>query len=338
MANVLLTNLCNRKCPYCFAMQKVYGREGSVENPKIKTSLRNNDNRYMTINNLKKVIEFLKRSDVKLISLLGGEPTLHPKFIEIVETVLKADFEVKIFTNGLMSKKIANFLRETQERITIVVNLNKPDETSLSQWEQVNNVLSIIGDKAALSFNVYKANCDMDFLIDTILKHDLDKNIRVGIALPILGANNSYLPLEDYRKVGKMLADFTDRCAEHDIILGLDCGFTLCMFTPEEIGRMRLNNAQLNIFCKPIIDIGPNLDVWCCFPLSMVEIVRLEDFANRQQLVDYYDRKFSAYKHAGSLPNCIGCPQLRRQQCYGGCIVHTMRSFNQNTDNFQKYI
>jgi cyclic pyranopterin phosphate synthase len=289
----------------------------------------------MSMENFRKIVAFLTRSNSRLISLLGGEPTLNPEFQEMVKYALASGFSVKVFTNGLMSAKTAEFLSSVEGQLNVVLNLNHPAETSPGEWKHENETLSILGTRSAISCNIYKPDMDLSFAVDVIKKHNLDRRIRVGLAMPILNAGNSYLALDSYRQVGKMLAKFSNRCAKHDISLNLDCGFTLCMFTPAEVGRMIYNNAEVNMFCRPIIDIDPDLNVWSCFPLSTIENKRLEDFETRQQLVDYYESKFAAFRRVGAVPQCVGCPQLRRQQCYGGCIVHTMMSFGIDVDSWR---
>lgn len=325
MPNVLLTNYCNRSCPYCFAKEKVHSNSYSSggNDPSLP-----GEYMFISMKDLGKVLSFLKKSKTRDISFLGGEPTLHPRFRDMVRLAIDEGFSLKVFSNGLMKKETAQFISDLKENVKVIVNLNHPQNQDSMQLDHAYMTLSILGEKAALSCNIYRSDMDIHYLIDRILEFKLDKRIRVGMAVPILGENNSFLPRDHYRSVGRQLADFSNDCAEHDISLGLDCGFTLCMFTPEEIGRMKMNNVEINIFCSPIIDIGPDLNVWSCFPLSGLANVHLEDFEDIQQLVGFYEKKFNAYKHVGSIPECIGCPQIRRQQCFGGCIVHTMKSFN----------
>jgi hypothetical protein len=60
------------------------------------------------------------------------------------------------------------------------------------------------------------------------------------------------------------------------------------MFNESQLGKLYYNNVDFSILCGSIIDIGPDLTVWKCFPLSKMHNVRLTDFETESQLKDYY--------------------------------------------------
>ena len=66
MANISIVNYCNLKCPYCFANDMI------------------DNNRYtMTSDELVKILDLMGRTN-EYVGIIGGEPTLHPKFDEIL--------------------------------------------------------------------------------------------------------------------------------------------------------------------------------------------------------------------------------------------------------------
>ena len=75
MPNILITNYCNRECSYCFAKDKVNKQNVNGVNR----------NRNLTLENVDLIINFLKQSNHSVFSILGGEPTLHPQFTQIVD-------------------------------------------------------------------------------------------------------------------------------------------------------------------------------------------------------------------------------------------------------------
>lgn len=83
----MLTYRCNLHCSYCFANEFV-----------------NKENTDITIRNFRKAVDFLTRSGVTCISLIGGEPTLHPVFRIIMDMLIvnKQVSKIILYTNGLL--------------------------------------------------------------------------------------------------------------------------------------------------------------------------------------------------------------------------------------------
>ena len=83
----------------------------------------------MSVDDFKLSLAILKRSKKQQVSVLGGEPTLHPRFTEFINLILQSGLEAKVFTNGIMNEKIRRFLAELPEsKITIIVNINNPKD------------------------------------------------------------------------------------------------------------------------------------------------------------------------------------------------------------------
>lgn len=86
-----LTNRCNLDCSHCF-------------------SERHNDDGFMDIEILRKVLEQSQDHGVKHISFTGGEPTLHPEFSKILELIDNSGLTYSLVTNGQNFKNIYNIL------------------------------------------------------------------------------------------------------------------------------------------------------------------------------------------------------------------------------------
>ncbi len=90
-----LTNYCNHKCPWCYINWHQAGplsmRSGGG-NPEQKA-----------INAPDRLIEAVaeaKELGLKAVTIVGdGEPTLHPRFIEMLEKLAALDLDIGIFTN-----------------------------------------------------------------------------------------------------------------------------------------------------------------------------------------------------------------------------------------------
>jgi len=283
----------------------------------------------MTREEVRKVMEFLTRSGDNNLRLLGGEPTLHPEFIDIVQEAFNNNFHVHIFTNGMMSRTVADFLgKQSPKQLSVLCNVSPQANDTKKQKEKVYYALERLGQMATLGITLTSPEIEADFLINYIDRFKLRRHVRVGIAQPIVGESNEYLKPSEYRETGRMIARMAENYIKHDILLGFDCGLTLCMFSEEEIGTLMTCSEGFKTVCQPIIDIGPGLAVWHCFPLSDVLNTRLDSFNNRNPLVHFYREKTLPYRTFGCLPECLSCPHLRRGQCTGGCLAHAMNSLN----------
>ena len=319
MGNLLLTENCNRRCKYCFAQGKItFNDPGEL----------NRSRSFLSLDDLETVISFFKRSSLRQVGLLGGEPTLHPDFPFIIDRFLKEGFKIKLFSNGLMpSAALEHLCRLNSDQILTVINVNHPDDSRPGEIGQIERTLAALKNKAALGYNIYQKNFDGEFLIDLVEKHSLDRHIRLGLTQPILEGKNIYLPRDHYPEAGRTVARLAEKTGPRGIFLGLDCGFTICMFKPADIGPMIYNGVAFKITCNPIIDIGVDLSVWCCFPLSRWEPSHLSQFHTRQEIVQYYEKKLSAYQGIGPTAECLECLHRVGGNCFGGCISHTIASF-----------
>lgn len=313
--NLLFTNYCNLKCPYCFAAQK-------LNYDATKKDL------YISFANLKIALDYFKKTKQKFLHILGGEPTLHPRFKEALTMILDAGVDVLIFSNGLISEKNLLFLKKTdKERCSVAININSPTSYRPKEWSTVNKSLKILSEKIQLSFNIYEENFDANFMLRLIGTYNLKRKIRIGLASPIVGQNNQYLPLEGHRKVAGQILNFAAECHRRAVTLGYDCGFRLCSFTEKERKLLAHYGSPLASYCLPVVDIGPDLSVWNCFATSRFSNRRLTDFNNLEEIENFFYRKLLVFRRVGSSEKCIKCEYLKNKQCCGGCLGHTLKSF-----------
>ena len=129
---------------------------------------------------------------------------------------------------------------------------------------------------------------------------------------------------EDYPKIGNVVVEMARQCIQRDVLLGFDCGMTPCMFSGEQWEVVMTATAGYTNVCQPIIDIGPDGDIWHCFPLAEVFNEKLSRFSSRKEIVEYYNNTLRAFKKFGCGPACIRCAYRRRGQCKGGCLAHAI--------------
>lgn len=102
LANVDLTNRCNLRCPICFANAN---QAGYVYEPD-----------YDTIVKMLKMLRDQKPVPCPAVQFSGGEPTVHPRFFDIIKVAREMGFaQVQAATNGIEFAKSLEFCRRTTE-------------------------------------------------------------------------------------------------------------------------------------------------------------------------------------------------------------------------------
>jgi len=322
MANVMITDYCNRACSYCFAKNEI----STVSNRNIREAQQKTN---MSLEDLDKVIRFFHRSEMPIMRILGGEPTIHPRFPQIIDKVLSADFEIRIFTGGLIPPKIRNYIKTLDaSKVMLIINMSCPSETTSSdELNRISKNVYELADYCMLGYTIYKSNFDASFLVDLITQSQCRPRMRLGLGVPEINAEDALIDPAQYPLVAQNILKLVRQSDLKNIAVEFDCGFPFCMFTPEELGYLITWGCKTNFVCSPTIDISPTLEVWPCFALSCIYKERLDKFETRQELVTYFSHKSKVYRTFGLYDHCHVCKHKNREQCAGGCLSHTIRSF-----------
>lgn len=324
MANVLLTTGCNLACPYCFAKEKLASRR----------------RRDMRLEDLDTLLAFFRRSEYKLFRVMGGEPTTHPDFVTIVRRALADDLRVDVLSNATWNGACAEFFTHVSpRRLYFLLNLDHPERYRGRMWERIESNLARLPHpgNVTLSFNIFEREPRYEYLLDVARRYRF-QTIRLSFSLPILGAANQCLPLKDYRDLAPFVLRFVDEAEAQDVHVQIDNAVPLCIFDDAAIGKLVLHGVldlERNARCEPVIDIGPDLSVWCCFCLSAIHNRRLEDFENLQQVKQYFSSILGRYqRELTPLPECDDCPHRARWGCQGGCITHSILRHKESLPDF----
>lgn len=102
LANVDLTNRCNLKCPICFANAN---QAGYVFEPD-----------YETIVKMLQMLRDQKPVPTPAVQFSGGEPTIHPKFVDVIRKASELKFaQVQVATNGIRFANEPEFLKASRD-------------------------------------------------------------------------------------------------------------------------------------------------------------------------------------------------------------------------------
>lgn len=310
MPNLMLTNWCNYKCAYCFGMDRMA--------PKVSKAAMS-DETFLGI------LDWLAKTNYKRpIHLMGGEPTLHPKFEWIVETLLERDYPITIFSNLATEEapRLAGKLGVMP--ISWVVNVNPPEKWNPVQKERIETALSYLGGNAAITFNIMPHEEDSLWAIDLIERFNLQRGVKVGFILPTITASNVFLDDDEYTIVADKTVRFARECAKHGITLSYECGVPTCVFTEAQLGELWKLGARVKSGCCSRLDITPLGEVIYCLSLATVLSRQYSDFENYDHAKNWFEAKFAPYRRLGRKVECSTCNLMDPFKCNGACLAKNL--------------
>lgn len=318
MPNIALTTYCNLHCPYCFA-------DTMIQTEEIKN---------ISLDQFKFICEWILKDKPKNhkghIGLIGGEPTLHPQFKEILMLTDKIFTENNcagvLFTNAVY---LEPFLPYLPEELHVLININTPRAMSKDQWIKMNRTLNKIynmgwfGTKVSIGCNLCMEIDDYSFLWNIVDNYKID-NVRVSVTAPTK---------EEYKKnkdkyylsmLPKFLA-FVKEAEIRGVALGRDCNqIPECYYQNDEdlklVRKVMGEENRATPHCGPVVDITPDFSASACF--GAYEIVDCNLFNNYWELEYYLLNKCIMPKF---INNCTGqckdCKKHELFQCQGGCLA-----------------
>lgn len=314
---------CNLRCAACYAQASGFG--GSMSSAIAD-----------------RAVTFLSELPVENVFLIGGEPTIHPEFLRIVELVSQHGMKPTVITNGLA------FADETYLHRAIVAGLRgittsvkAPDNetyrrfTGISAFQRIARaVRNLERAKSATMFHkvsitIYRDLFDsLDSMMDTLdtwgvemVSFDLE---RPWIATDgSVNAGGSALPKE----LAAFLVAAYPRMLTHTFRFNIKIGLPLCLF-PDEFLRLLAERNQLVTGCQIFDGKGIVIDergnILPCNHFCGHPFAHLSQFSTGQAYLDWRATNPTSQAFYQTIGNyrterCVTCDQW--QYCGGGCIV-----------------
>jgi len=323
MANIAITEICNLSCPYCFANEFV--NKKGIE---------------ITIGDFQKALTFSLSSKQSKghLGIIGGEPTIHSKFNEILSLLLHDNRvrEATIFTNGIRLDQSFDLISD--DKFALLINLNSPKITGESHYSKIINNLDVLINEynkkhITMGINIYKTDQNIDYFIKTLNKFKL-KSARLSITVEnTIDKGTAFSRLISFKDIVYQLYV---RLSYLGIQVIFDCNkLPNCAWSETEKKKITLFQANnhnerqgINLkydLCNPVIDILPDLKAIRCFGLSKHSKVNISDFTNLDELTEYYTKNFDKpLSEIASTYECIKCNMFIDHQCYGGCLLNKL--------------
>ncbi len=169
LANVDLTNRCNLTCPVCFANANAAGYLYEPDMKQVRVMLQ--------------ALRDERPVDTRVVQFSGGEPTLHPQFVEICEMAKEMGFShIQAATNGILLGASVEFTKRCKEAGLSTVYLQF-DGVSDDIYRKTRGE-PLLDKKMACIENCRKAGIKIVF-VPTIVKglndHQLGDILKVAI-------------------------------------------------------------------------------------------------------------------------------------------------------------
>ncbi len=309
MTDLVVSSVCNRHCTYCFTLDQPPPRR-----------------RFLSLPAFEARLDFLDRSGVDRVRLLGGEPTLHPRFPELVSRARRAGKGVTVFSNGLMpAPALACLVALPANECTVIVNVTP--EGSAATLERQRRALRKLGERAMPGLNFYCTNLDPRFLLDLVADTACRPALRLSMAHPVLSGRNRFLHPGQYRAVAVRIVSLAGQAAAAGVRLELDCGFVRCMFSEGELESLQQAKADVGWRCGPILDLDLEGRALHCLPLAGLLSLPLAPGSDASSLRAQLEEQARPYRQAGVYRECSTCAFKAAGDCSGGCLAATIRRF-----------
>ena len=310
--NIIINTFCNLHCPYCFAddAKEEYGKN------------------IMPLENFKLCLEWLKMNKDTNIQIIGGEPTINPNFKEYCNLILEEKFfkELMIFTNGLFSDDICDYLISISEKIKLsfLFNVNDPEWLGQKRYQQLKKNLYKLYLKAGFSIgiNLYSSKQNYEYIVDLADELGIDY-IRFSLTIPNAEANLNDFK-KHYNENKQNLINLFKYAAYKHIQLYQDCNsIPLCFIEKDDLIELLKWYPDLfeKITCdKMVLDVAPDLKIYKCFAFTNPEEAPLLiEFKTYEDISHYFNQKFKEIKQAKLTDQCGDCGTylLKGQSC--GC-------------------
>ncbi len=314
-ACVNITKSCNLGCSWCYQQNQRSNQHLDLE----------------VLPFLKSVFDRLK---IVSITLIGGEPTIHPQLDVILQEF--SSYEVTLVTNGLAFSDLELLkLCERNNVRTIALSFKGIDKYSFKQNTGVDRfaefeiaLANLRNSSLAISFNF---TCSPELLTPAARKEFIQ--FVQKLQLPFVALSD----IRPYFDGGRIFRSYNTipafetlclQCLENGIEVVVRPNNPLCWYSKQFIHTMLLQH-RLHVQCAVRsgyrLHFTPNLDLILCNEFHDVLLGQMgRDYITPQQFITYLnslqDNKLLKKLSAVPSPGCSTCSLWTI--CGGSCLLH----------------
>lgn len=320
IAWITTNRACNLRCKWCYARATNFSNKNQLTLPLLKS-----------------ILTLLKPFPIKNLVLIGGEPTIHPQFLDFLSVIREQKYSFSLVTNGLvfkdnvfLKKSIALGLKN------ISLSLKAPSNDKYREWTGV----SALTDFSKAVENIRKNNLAvmLSLVITTelipyiqdliyLLKDLKIDKIHLDAERPAVEENtisyetNIATLLSGVKKVINALE-------KNKINYDFKASFPFCLYPHNFLNNLKkkgLLKSACQMVCASGLVFDTNGDLLACNQLCNYPLaVYGKDFKENYDLLKLISSKeiTEFYQKMASYPNikCKNCPEWA--ECGGGCRIN----------------
>jgi MoaA/NifB/PqqE/SkfB family radical SAM enzyme len=338
---IALTYNCNQACKNCYP-----------------SGLEKKFCSFITLKNFSKAIDWFKSQNItENIMLTGGEPTIHPDFLEILKICRDKKIKITILTNCLFEEKILKNLNLSFVN-SLIVNYFSLHDQNINHEKYENNLKKLSEKKISLSF-FYKLPVRENEKKDLVEKSKA-YNAKIFGHFLMPGFSGKKISFENRKKEMRSVISLTKLIDAENLRFELLEPLLRCAFSDKEwkflknfycqskIGHSRcyvgedyhaLTEKKSNYAMR--IFINPDLSIFPCFPVFFKgpSILSFKNITEASNLLKMFFEKWR-----WEVPfdeKCEKCHYFLKRECQGGCLHYKYHKFyekNKNIVNFYNVI
>ncbi|MBU0683490.1 MAG: radical SAM protein [Candidatus Omnitrophica bacterium] len=331
---VATTYQCNVNCSFCYAQ-----------------CLREEFKRHMSLDDFEFLVKWAKSQGWKSFRLLGGEPTFHPYFKDILDIARRERLTISISTNGLFDREVNTLLnRDLIESINFSYPQTQrtPEKKDLF-CANIKNAISK-GIPVVGSWIIYFDDEDgWREIVDLAKRYQNKITLRFSMALP--GKREDLSPADlkqNLRKIVKQILNISSYCYQNRVLFFFYRPLLLCMFNKSELDFLYsispfLFDSQCACFYVDgnyanLVTINPDLTCYPC-PVVQVKGMKIASNTTREDISQYFKSSVTELSRKPLVDSCANSDafnnykdQLKnkfrnffdKKICQGGCIGYKM--------------
>ena len=313
-ATILLSEQCNASCPNCI------------------NSMQRNQRSHMDEKKLKILVEDLLSDNFPNLKLLGGEPTVHPNFLDLYKYFQGKFTHVTLFTNAL-NDKIKKITPRQSDYVTYNgYFVNNSFDTDKFLPHNPEPFFRTIQNVVNTSFDFGKFKERAIFTRDFFRSVNLEKHYTMALSIDCTEDIFGYA-----EELNRIFLDVIRFLVENNVNFTTHRNAPVCFFVNPELAKLqeKHNFFPYHIcdisYGQAIIDTDFNLKYCDRMPKILGSV-----FRNDFETIDF--EEFKLMMHQGYVwkmrdnykLRCKGC-KLWLKECNGGCYANNSSAvFNEN--------